>query len=341
MSRITVMGAGAWGTALALSLTRWTSSNPGEGHQVTLWAHSPPHAAALKIDRENKRYLPGHLLPAELTISADLAEAVAEATMLVSVIPSEHTRAHFEQLAPFVRPGQTIVSATKGIEDETYLRMTEVIADVLAGSPLQVPIGALSGPSFAQEVAAGLPAAITVAFAGMEDAARVQAAFSTRALRLYRNEDVIGVELGGALKNVIAIAAGAVSGSGLGHNATAALITRGIAEMTRLALACGGRRETLAGLSGVGDLVLTCTGALSRNRLVGEQLGQGQSLEAVLAGLGGKVAEGIRTTTAALGLASRHGVDMPIATQVAALLSGERTAREALQELMGREVRGE
>jgi glycerol-3-phosphate dehydrogenase (NAD(P)+) len=347
MSQITVLGAGAWGTALALSLSRRPE------HTITLWSHSPLHGAQLQADRENRKYLPGYPLPPSIHLTSDLPRAAAAADILLTVVPSEHTRALLLQLAPLLRPGQTIVSATKGIEDTTHLRMSEVIAEVITGarastqahslsSPnLDIPIGVLSGPSFAQEVAAGQPAAVTIAFPTMDDAARIQAAFTTPALRLYRNDDIIGVELGGALKNVIAIAAGAVTGSGLGHNATAALITRGIAETTRLALACGGRRETLSGLSGIGDLVLTCTGALSRNRQVGLDLGRGRPLPEILASLGGKVAEGVRTTTAALGLAATHHVDMPITTQVAAVLAGAKSPTEAMQDLMSRTTRDE
>jgi glycerol-3-phosphate dehydrogenase (NAD(P)+) len=339
MSRITVFGAGAWGTALALSLTRRAGHRP-EQH-VTLWARSPEHAALLTAERENRRYLPGYPLPTSLAITADPAQAAADADILLSVVPSEHTRAHFERLAPLLRPGQIIVSATKGLEDGTLLRMTEVIGDVLRAHGLTLLVGALGGPSFAREVANGQPTAVAIAFKRMDQAARIQQDFTTPTLRLYRNDDVIGVELGGALKNVIAIAAGAVAGSGLGHNAAAAIITRGIAETTRLALACGGRAETLSGLAGVGDLVLTCTGSLSRNRLVGYELGRGRPLPEILASLGGKVAEGVRTTSAALGLAARHRVDMPITTQVAALLRNQRSPREAMQELMSRATRDE
>jgi glycerol-3-phosphate dehydrogenase (NAD(P)+) len=342
MSRIAVFGAGAWGTALALSLTRRPDDQPGHpAHSVILWAHTAAHAAALAAARENHTYLAGHPLPASLAITSDLAAAAEGAELLVSVVPSEHTRAHFERLAPLLRPGQIVISATKGLEDGTLLRITEVIGEVLHAHGLSLLVGVLGGPSFAQEVASGLPAALTIAFRRMDVAARLQAEFSTSTLRLYRNDDVTGVELGGALKNVIAIAAGAVSGSGLGANATAALITRGIAETTRLALACGGRRETLAGLSGVGDLVLTCTGSLSRNRLVGMELGSGRQLPEILASLGGKVAEGVRTTSAALGLAARHGVDMPITRQVAAILKGNHSTRDAMEELMSRATRDE
>ena len=239
------------------------------------------------------------------------------------------------------------MSATKGLEDRTFLRMTEVLADCLAqGSsptplapltpltPLPLFIGALSGPSFALEVAQGQPTAVTVAFSDPQVAALIQQEFSSESLRLYTSTDVIGVELGGALKNVIAIAAGIAVGVGLGYNSTAALITRGIAEITRLAVACGARRETLAGLSGVGDLVLTCTGSLSRNRTVGEQLGQGRKLPEILDSLGGKVAEGVLTTHAALGLARKHGVEMPIAEQMELILNQGKDPREAIRDLM-------
>jgi len=335
VSRIAILGAGAWGTALALALARRAD------HHVTLWPRSEEHAAELLFERENRRYLPGHSLPEAIAITANLAEAAGEAEILISAAPSEHTRAQFERVAPLLRPGQIVVSATKGLEDGTLMRMSEVIGEVLNAHGLRLLVGVLGGPSFAREVAAGLPAAVTIAFRRMDQAARIQGEFSTPALRLYRNDDVTGVELGGALKNVIAIAAGVVAGSGLGANAAAALITRGIAETTRLALACGGRRETLAGLSGVGDLVLTCTGALSRNRYVGEELGRGRPLPEILASLGGKVAEGVRTTSAALGLATLRGVDMPITKQVAAILRGERSPQDAVEDLMSRASRGE
>ena len=242
-------------------------------------------------------------------------------------MPSEHLRATYEHFAPLLRADQIIVSATKGIEDHTLLRMSEVIQETLAKQSLDLPIGVLSGPSFAQEVAAGSPTALTIASTDNVLAARIQREFSGATLRLYTNDDVVGVELGGALKNVIAIASGIVTGLGLGHNTAAALITRGIAEITRLAIACGGRRETLAGLSGIGDLVLTCTGSLSRNRLVGIELGKGRQLDEILEGLHGKVAEGVRTTFAACGLARKHGIEMPITEQMAAILSAQEVAR--------------
>lgn len=327
MSRIAVLGSGAWGTAIALSLVR------RGGHQVSLWSHNAEEAAAINAAHENTMFLPGFPLPGELEVTSD-AGAISTAEIVVSVVPSEFLRATIKRLMPHLRAGQIIVSATKGVENETFLRMTEVIAEALAASGLSLAIGAFSGPSFAIEVAQGQPTAVTVAFDDAEIATRVQQEFSSETLRLYTSTDVVGVELGGALKNVIAISAGIVAGMGLGYNSAAGLITRGIAEITRLAVACGGKRETLAGLSGVGDLVLTCTGSLSRNRTVGQALGQGRKLPEILEGLGGKVAEGVRTTRAALGLARKHGIEMPITEQMERILDEGKDPREAIRELM-------
>jgi glycerol-3-phosphate dehydrogenase (NAD(P)+) len=335
MSKITVLGSGAWGTAIALSLSR------RGGHEITLWAHAEDAAEDLRRDGENRQFLPGFPLPAELKITANEQEALKSAEIVVSVIPSEYLRPTYARLAKHMHPAQILVSATKGIEDHTYLRMTQVICESIAAEGLTLPCGALSGPSFAQEVAEGIPTAITIAFEDAALAAEVQKAFSSPTLRLYTNDDLIGVELGGALKNVIAIASGVVAGLGLGYNSSAALITRGIAEITRLAIACGGRRETLAGLSGIGDLVLTCTGTLSRNRTVGYELGRGRQLEEILAGLGGKVAEGVRTTRAALGLARKHGIEMPITEQMAQILDEGKSPKVAMHELMTRPGRDE
>lgn len=335
MSRIAVLGAGSWGTALALNLAR-----RGD-HTVTLWAHTPEHARSLAAERENRRYLPGFAVPASIAVSGALPDAVAHADVVLLVVPSQHVRVVATQLAPLLAPNALLISASKGIEDGTLLRMTQVLAQVCSNRGEAQRIGVLSGPSFAQEVAAGAPAAVTVAFAHSGQAERAQAVLTTETLRLYRNTDVVGVELGGALKNVIAIAAGAVAGLGLGHNSGAALITRGIAEMTRLAVACGARPETLAGLAGVGDLVLTCTGALSRNRFVGQELGRGRALDEIVAGLHGKVAEGVRTTDAALALAGRLDVSMPITEEVHAVLHGRRSAADAVRALMTRPHRDE
>ena len=331
MSRIAVLGAGAWGTALALSLAR------RGGHQITLWAHSPSHAGELASHRENLRYLPGFTLPADIRMPIPLGEAIDGAEVILCVTPAQAMRSLMEGLVPHLRPAQVLLSASKGIEEKTFLRMAEVAA---AYAP-QNPFGTLGGPSFAQEVAAAMPTAITIATGDPALGQQLQEDFSSASLRVYRNEDVIGTELGGALKNVIALAAGVVSGLELGANSAAALITRGMAEITRLATACGGRRETMSGLAGMGDLVLTCTGGLSRNRSVGVELGKGRHLPEILAGLNGKVAEGVRSTTAALGLAARHGVELPIAEQMAAILHENKSPREAMRELMGRPGRNE
>ena len=320
MSRIAIVGSGSWGTALALSLAR-----RGD-HSIALWSHSAPVGT----------YLPGFPIPPQVNAVTDLASAVMGADIVISAVPSQHVRATYREMGPFLESGQIIVSATKGIEDQTFLRMTQVIEQVCGR-----PAGALSGPSFAQEVAAGAPTAITVAFAESGTASRLQDELTAPGLRLYTNDDVIGVELGGALKNVIAIAAGIAAGLGLGHNSAAAIITRGVAEITRLAVACGGRRETLAGLSGLGDLVLTCTGPLSRNRAVGVELGRGHKLPAILGQLQGKVAEGVRTTSAALGLARAHHVEMPITEQMFAILEHGKSPQDAIRELMARPGRDE
>jgi len=335
MSRIAILGAGAWGTALAINL-----ASRGD-HDVILWTRSEAAANAMRERRENSAYLAGFPLPAQLAITADAPIAAQNAEILVTVVPSEHLRATCSHFAPHLREGQLLVSATKGIEDHTLLRMSEVIRQISSQFGLNLSIGVLSGPSFAQEVAGGAPTALTIASSDAGLTTRIQREFSGATLRLYTNDDVVGVELGGALKNVIAIASGVVAGLALGYNTAAALITRGIAEITRLALACGGRRETLAGLSGIGDLVLTCTGALSRNRLVGIELGKGRPLEEILADLQGKVAEGVRTTHAALGLAKKQGIEMPITEQMAQILRENKSPQEAIRELMSRPGRDE
>ncbi len=327
MSRIAILGSGAWGTAIALSLHR------RGGHQLSLWAHTPELALQILDAGENTQFLPGFPIPPGVTVTGDRA-AITTADILISAIPSEFLRPTLLRIRSHMRGGQFVVSATKGLEDRTLYRMTKVLSEILEPAGLLLPIGALSGPSFAQEVAQGQPTALTIAFSDPEVAALIQQEFSSETLRLYTSTDVIGVELGGALKNVVAIAAGIAVGVGLGYNSTAALITRGIAEMTRLAEACGGRRETLAGLSGIGDLVLTCTGSLSRNRTVGEQLGHGRKLPEILDSLGGKVAEGVRTTHAALGLARKHGIEMPITEQMELILNEGKDPREAIRALM-------
>jgi glycerol-3-phosphate dehydrogenase (NAD(P)+) len=325
-SRVAVLGAGAWGTAMALVIAR-------AGHSVTLWSHSEGVADAIRTRHENTRYLPGIPIPTGIAVTHDIAVATLDAAIIVSVVPSHAVREVYSQLCGCLRPEQLIVSATKGIEDKTCKRVSEVIIDEIGPG---ARIGVLSGPSFAQEVAAGLPTALTIASADAELAQRVQHDFSGPVFRLYTNDDVAGVELGGALKNVMALAAGIANGLQLGHNSIAALITRGTAETTRLAVACGARRETLAGLAGLGDLVLTCTGSLSRNRHVGTELGRGKRLHEILAAMNGKVAEGVLTTAAALGLARTHGVEMPITQQIDAILHHGRSPQDAMRELMAR-----
>ncbi len=325
MSRIAVLGAGAWGTALTISLAR------RGGHSLALWSYSEELAEKMADTGVNYLFLPGFTVPADVLVTADLALAVKGADIVLCVTPSEHLRGVLRQIAPVLTREQIVVSATKGLEENSLLRMSQVIASVVEN-----PCGVLSGPSFAAEVAAGTPTAIVAASAVPGVALTVQKEFCSPTLRLYTNEDVAGVELGGALKNVIALAAGVVHGLDLGYNPAAALITRGIAEITRLAVACGGRKQTLAGLSGMGDLVLTCTGSLSRNRMVGIELGKGRKLGKILAEMNGKVAEGVVSTAAALGLAARYGVEMPITEQMDAILHRGKSPKEAIHELMMR-----
>jgi glycerol-3-phosphate dehydrogenase (NAD(P)+) len=331
MSRIAVIGAGAWGTALTVSLAR------RGGHELTLWAHSPAHAAELTETGKNTRYLPGFTVPLDVRITASLPDAIEFADIVLCVTPSQALRSVMQQIGPLLTTKQVLLSASKGIEEKTFYRMSQVICEYAPENP----VGTLGGPSFAQEVAAAMPTAITIALEDPLLGKAMQDAFNSASLRVYRNEDVAGTELGGALKNVIALAAGIVTGLELGQNAAAALITRGIVEMTRLAVACGGRRDTLSGLSGVGDLVLTCTGGLSRNRTVGIELGKGRKLPEIIASLNGKVAEGVRSTTAALGLAARYGVEMPITEQMAAILHHDKSPRDAIRDLMSRPGRTE
>jgi len=330
LSRIAVLGAGAWGTALSISLAR------RGGHQIILWSHSAPLAEQLNDLGENLPYLPGFTLPAGIDVTSDLPAAIFEADILLCAIPSQHLRGVVSHIAPLLTRDQILLTASKGLEEATNLRMSQVIAAVTTNR-----CAVLSGPSFAQEVAAGIPTAIVAAAAKPVLAQTIQREFSSSSLRIYTNDDVAGVELGGALKNVIALAAGVVHGLNLGHNSSAALITRGIAEITRLAIACGGHRQTLSGLAGLGDLVLTCTGSLSRNRSVGIELGRGRHLPDILAGMHGKVAEGIRSTSAALHLAARYDVEMPITQQVDAILHGNKAPRDAIRDLMSRPGRDE
>jgi glycerol-3-phosphate dehydrogenase (NAD(P)+) len=334
-SRIAVIGAGAWGTALAMVLSRKGA------HEVRLWANEPDVVASISERQINERFLPGFNLPPSIVATNDLATALDHAHTIVSVMPSQHCRALFERMAPLVHPETLFVSCTKGLEDGTLLRMTEVIADVLRSRQFTPRVAALSGPSFAKEVARGDPTAVTVASSDAEITVIVQQTFSDSRFRVYTNDDVIGVELGGALKNIIAIAAGVCDGLGLGHNSVAALITRGLAEIARLVVACGGRLETMAGLAGLGDLVLTCTGDLSRNRSVGVELGKGRKLSDIIAAMRGAVAEGVFTTKAAVGLARKKNVEMPITEQMFAILENGKPPQQAIEELMTRAAKSE
>jgi len=326
MSRIAVIGAGAWGTALSMVLAR------GKRHQVRLWAYERKVCESVQKKRTNDLFLPGYSIPEDVSITNSLSGALQDTEIVLTAMPSHHARYLYEQIGPSLRSAVTIVSATKGIENATYKRMTEVAAEATRSTR----IAALSGPTFAKEVARGDPTALTIAAQDPEVAGYIQREFSDPMFRVYTNEDVIGVELGGSLKNVIAIAAGVVEGLGFGHNTAAALITRGLAEITRLAVACGARRETLFGLSGMGDLVLTCTGGLSRNRTVGVELGKGRNLREIMAGMHGMVAEGVLTTDAALGLAHRASIEMPITEQMHAILHEEKSPKDAIRELMAR-----
>jgi glycerol-3-phosphate dehydrogenase (NAD(P)+) len=330
MNSMTVLGAGSWGTALAVHLAR-------AGRPVRLWARDERLVEEMRSGRTNPRYLPDVVLPERLMPTGSLEEAVHGSAFVIAAVPSHGLRAVIRAAAPSFAPHAIVVSAVKGLEADSFQRMSQVISGETGG---QLPIVVLSGPSFAVEVARELPTAVLAASSDGMAAERVQEQFRGRGLRLYVADDVAGVEIGGALKNVIAIAAGVVEGLGLGHNAMAALITRGLAEISRLATAEGGRRETLAGLSGLGDLVLTCTGSLSRNRYVGVELGRGRSLADILGGMR-MVAEGVRTTGAALALGTRHGLELPIAAQMSAVLEGKRSPMEAVGELMGRRQRAE
>ena len=326
---IAVLGAGSWGTALAVHAAR-------VGHHVMLWGRDAALIGQIAAARENAGYLPGVRIDDRIVPTTELDEALSGVQIVIAAVPSHGMRYVLRNAALFVPRDAILVSATKGLETDSLERMSQVIADEVPRRAVAV----LSGPSFALEVARGMPTAVVVASAKADAAAAVQHALKGATLRLYASDDVTGVEFGGALKNVIAIAAGVVEGLGIGHNAMAALITRGLVEMSRLACAEGSRRETLAGLSGLGDLVLTCTGDLSRNRRVGIELGRGRALRDILADTR-MVAEGVRTTGAALALGARHGVELPLAAQMAAVLEGETSARAAVETLMLRPPRAE
>jgi glycerol-3-phosphate dehydrogenase (NAD(P)+) len=329
VKRLAIIGGGSWGTALAIVLAP-------RFERVRLWVFEPELAELMQDTRENSAYLPGFSLPANVEADSSLAWAVEDAGVVLGVMPSHHARGIYGELRPFAPPAALFVSATKGLEGGTLMRMSAVMQQALGAAR----VGVLSGPTFAREVARGEPAALVIASSDSVLAREVQAAFTGPTFRLYTNPDPVGVEIGAALKNVIAIAAGVCAGLGLGANTMAALITRGLAEISRLAVAAGGEARTLAGLAGLGDLVLTCHGELSRNRNVGFQLGQGRRLEEILTGMT-MVAEGVKTTDAAMELAARLQVEVPITAQMHAVLNEGKSPAAALRELMERPLRGE
>lgn len=336
MSKIAVIGAGAWGTALAVVLAR------GGVHDVHLWAFEKEVLESIENRRVNRLFLDGYILPKNIHATDSFVQVLDGAETVVSAMPSHHCRRMFTEMAPHLKAQMKLVSATKGIENETLLRMSQVISQTVKQyAGFEPAIAALSGPSFAREVAKGDPTAITIASNDAPLATTIQKEFSDPAFRVYTNDDVVGTEVGGAVKNVIAIAAGVCDGLALGHNTVAALITRGLAEMTRLAVSCGGKPSTMAGLAGLGDLVLTCTGGLSRNRMVGVELGKGRKLKDIMGDMHGMVAEGVLTTNAAVGLAQKVNCDMPITTQMHQVLHEGKPPKEAVRELMMRPGREE
>jgi glycerol-3-phosphate dehydrogenase (NAD(P)+) len=329
VSGLAIVGAGSWGTALAIVLAP-------RFPKIRLWVFEPDLAMRIRNSRVNDVYLPGCRLPDNVEATSDLEQALHGAGTVLSVMPSHHVRSIYHQILPLVSDSTVFVSATKGLENNTLLRPSEVIRQVL-GNPR---VAVISGPTFAKEVAAAEPTALVVSSQDPHLTADLQAGFSGPNFRLYRSLDTIGVEIGGAIKNVVAIGAGVLHGLGLGHNSTAALITRGLAEMTRLAVAMGGHPQTLSGLAGLGDLVLTCTGELSRNRTVGIELARGRKLDEIVGSMK-MVAEGIKTTQAAVALAQRHSVEMPIAEQMYGMLHSATPPREAIRRLMERSLKEE
>ena len=332
MKRLAIIGGGSWGTALSIVLAPRFDA-------VRLWVYETALAERMTSTRENDIFLPGFQLPPAVLPTSTLEEALCNADIVLTVMPSHHVRGVVTRMLPCLHPEILLVSATKGIETITLMRVSEVLTEVVR-QRFEPRIAVLSGPTFAREVAQGQPTAITIASGDHELSRNVQCAFSGPTFRLYTNSDPVGVELGAALKNVIAIAAGVCQGLGFGSNAKAALITRGLAEITRLAVAMGAQPQTLAGLAGLGDLVLTCSGELSRNRKVGIALASGRTLDEILGSMS-MVAEGVQTTYAAMDLARKFQVNLPITEQMEAILSGRKSPRDALRELMDRSLKGE
>ena len=332
MDELAIIGGGSWGTALAIVLSPRFS-------RIRLWVYEEDLRDRMRQERQNDIYLPGFSIPANVEISSDFASVLTGVKLVLSVTPSHVVRSIFSQMLPYVDPSMAFVSATKGLENGSLLRMTEVIEETV-GHRFFPRTAAISGPTFAREVARGDPTALVVASKDRSLADQVQRLFSGPTFRLYSSSDPVGVEVGGAVKNVVAIGAGVCHGLGLGHNALAALITRGLAEISRLAVAMGAQPQTLSGLAGLGDLVLTCTGELSRNRTVGVELGRGSTLDKILQSMR-MVAEGIKTTTATVDLARRWGVEMPIAEKMYAMLHSSMQPRDAIRSLMERSLKQE
>jgi glycerol-3-phosphate dehydrogenase (NAD(P)+) len=334
MSKIAILGGGSWGTGLSVVL-----AHSRRKHDIRIWVRELSIAQSIQKSRENPTYLPGIPVPASVQASTDLSEVLSNAQIVVGVVPSAHARDVYLQALPHVSPDVAIVSATKGLEPATHLRMSELIQQVFCVRYIP-SIAVISGPSFAVEAAKGEPTAVVLASKDRALSSFLQEEFSGPSFRLYTNDDVLGVELAGAMKNVIAIAAGACQGLGLGANSLAALITRGLAEMSRLIVALGGKSETLSGLAGLGDLVLTCNGALSRNRFVGFELGRGRELAEILGEMK-MVAEGVGTAEALLGLARDHHIDLPITQQVHSILHLGNSPRDAIRAIMERPLKHE
>ena len=334
MSQIAILGGGSWGTGLAVAL-----AHSRRKHEIRIWVREPAIAQGIRERHENPVYLSSCQLPSCIEAFTDIHEVLHQAYIVIGAVPSAHAREVYSAAFPHVSPESVVVSATKGLEPATHLRMSQVIGQVFALRA--VPrMAVLSGPSFALEVARGEPTAIVLASDDRALAPFLQEEFSGPTFRLYTNDDVLGVELAGAAKNVMAIAAGACQGLGLGHNALAALITRGLAEMTRLVVALGGKPETLGGLAGLGDLVLTCTGTLSRNRHVGFELGRGRALHEILAEMN-MVAEGVGTAAALLALAREHRIELPITEQVHSILNLGNAPQDAIRAIMDRPLKRE
>lgn len=330
---VAVIGAGSWGTALAKLLS-------DKGHDVSLWAHRPEHVKQISKEKENSTYLPGFPLCDKLTPLADLQEVVRGKDFVIMVVPSHVFRSVFEQVVPELADHAIVVSATKGIENESLMTMSQVMGDQLKKAGKKAEVGVLTGPSFAKEVAAEIPTAVTVAAKNPQTAKAIQDLFFTERFRVYTSTDLIGQELGAALKNIIAVAAGISDGLGYGTNTRAALITRGLAEITRLGVKMGANPLTFSGLGGMGDLVLTCTGDLSRNRTVGVKLGQGKKLADILAEMN-MVAEGVKTTKSAMALATKEQVDMPILEQIYQVIYEDKDCQQAVHDLLTRDQKEE